>query len=672
MSAQCVNGVAFGRALKKTWLFITECYAKLMRSAQRVKQLASWSSALVLICGIVGGVPSVGRANPNCPVIVSEKIELDPFNKFELDSFKKLTRLERIQILKAYQEFFLSYENDAPTPNDLFGDDEESETAELDSSTGNIPPIDPMTSLLGIFSNADAGQKSIDLSADPLKFDCYYAGWPSKIMTRKDRTYCASPMKANATTYLKDDAKKFCKGSSLLCNPALFGEGLCAPQNTQKLRDTSFRNCMAAFDAAKRDLGALADEILSNPAMGKLYNQTGASVSHVCSVTATSFQKGTDTCRSLLRRLEYVQVEIKKRIGHTVIAKADLKPDLKADKSGSPGDTEVLVSGSGATVSAGATNAGSSTSRVGGGSGASGGGAGQGVVVLSGSKDKTASSDPETLAKLVPVTAVPNLTSVSQDVPKPGKLPHLGSAPADISPPQSPQEVPPGNVRGPSGAIQVGSSIQCYHALSQAMDVNVQKDYSSNTLVLPADSNNDVSKTAIKFTTDSAGRDEKVEVCANAASVPTVDGFFYPDTSSFQNCNIDNTSPSAPRKVLSRFLQAYAKYMVDHIQDPNSITNEQWLDLYKAKNPADSSPTDRAIAEFKGSYRLQIYSPRSTYNALQVCSHVEGDQDFKDYISASLAIAEGKLKAMPGMIVPGSINPYKKPGDGECKSLNGS
>lgn len=600
---------------------------KLVRCVELLKVYLSGFCVSSLFIGLAlcVGLPQIQKAHAqtSVPLDFGQPLEVDPFGKVDLEQFKQLTRLERIQILKAYQEFFLAYEAQEIVPYE--SDEDSQETAD------GTPAIDPLTSLLGLFSEADAAGGA---GAEPsTRFDCYYAGWPSKIARRRGRIFCQSPVSANSGAYLRDEAKRYCKGGQLLCNPALFGEGLCAPQTNQRLRNKSFDHCIHAFDAAKRDLGALADEILSNPALGALYNQMGTSANQVCSVHAHSFQKGTATCRSLLRRLEYVQNEVKKRIGHTVIGAGDQrspKPgaaaaaEADAQKTAVPdvpnlGKAALLRHPKSTAKSKGKAGKAGLVSAVSA-RGATHNAAAAGDAIASGARGNEAD----------PATA--HLGAGSGNEAGSG----VGNAQLDYS-----------------GRVEVGSAIACYHALSVAMGADPQKNYPASTLVIPMNTDL-VCKGAFKFTKDLAGKADQVELCPNSANLETVGGFFYPNISSFKQCNIDNTTPSEPRKLLSEFLVNYAMYMVDRTLDPRAISDAHWKAIYKQAHPEathlDAIPAD-SMKAVQSAYILQLYEPKKALDSLQICSRVAGDQKFKDFINRSIDIVNDQIKALAEMVV---------------------
>jgi hypothetical protein len=76
-------------------------------------------------------------------------------------------------------------------------------------------------------------------------FDCFVAGWPS---SKSSQGKCLSPIKENPS-YLKYMG---CPADKILCNPTLFGDGLCINFKSLKERNFAFDQCEKKFSEEGR------------------------------------------------------------------------------------------------------------------------------------------------------------------------------------------------------------------------------------------------------------------------------------------------------------------------------------------------------------------------------------------------------------------------------------
>lgn len=76
------------------------------------------------------------------------------------------------------------------------------------------------------------------------ELDCLYAGWPSKRVGK----YCSSPAKHNP------DYQSSCSQQEMLCQPLLFGQGVCVPSRTSQERNLAFSNCSKKKSFSNEDL----------------------------------------------------------------------------------------------------------------------------------------------------------------------------------------------------------------------------------------------------------------------------------------------------------------------------------------------------------------------------------------------------------------------------------
>lgn len=130
-------------------------------------------------------------------------------------------------------------------------------------------------------------------------FDCFYAGWPSRSSTRSGgRKVCSSPMTGNP------DYRRLassCGSSSLLCQPAIFGSGLCVSVATPALRNSAFNQCERKFSDAGRTSADVVREMDSPQERADFQELMGISES----VCRDGFQPGI--CNRLNERISQIR-----------------------------------------------------------------------------------------------------------------------------------------------------------------------------------------------------------------------------------------------------------------------------------------------------------------------------------------------------------------------------
>lgn len=184
-----------------------------------------------------------------------------------LKEFRSLPPQKKIKVLKVYRQFFAEF------PSEL-GVNEPNKT---------------------VFFEFIQSAYAIDED-----FDCFYAGWPSKkVAVSKTRSLCSSPQRGNST-YSNSE----CGGSSLHCNPLLFGPGLCANTSTQKLRNSAFSQCEKNFkDSGRKNSDVV--KLFSDPKLNEETQDLFTTVEKVCSP-----KDAPAICRSLERRIEEIMAEV--------------------------------------------------------------------------------------------------------------------------------------------------------------------------------------------------------------------------------------------------------------------------------------------------------------------------------------------------------------------------
>lgn len=116
--------------------------------------------------------------------------------------------------------------------------------------------------------------------------DCIYAGWPSQ----RVGTSCSSPARMNPNYQAGQ-----CASNELHCQPALFGEGLCAPVATQQQRNMAFSECDKRFKDSKRSVEDVIRAMLTKGKEEELLKL----LDFADQICLNSKQKTTGMCRRL-------------------------------------------------------------------------------------------------------------------------------------------------------------------------------------------------------------------------------------------------------------------------------------------------------------------------------------------------------------------------------------
>lgn len=127
-------------------------------------------------------------------------------------------------------------------------------------------------------------------------FDCFYAGWPSKLVSSGDRKLCSSPANNNPNYSASETS---CGSNQLKCQPLLFGDNLCAKASTPTERNTAFSQCEGLFKASGKTLEQIATDI-SSPNKGQQFNELFALVDEICE---NGMQATKPMCSSLKQKV---------------------------------------------------------------------------------------------------------------------------------------------------------------------------------------------------------------------------------------------------------------------------------------------------------------------------------------------------------------------------------
>ncbi len=169
--------------------------------------------------------------------------------------------------------------------------------------------------------------------ADEGNYDCFYAGWPStKVAVSKTRSLCTSPQRGNSS--YKDGE---CGASALQCHPLLFGPGLCAKTNTQKLRNSAFSQCEQNYKSAGRKDSETVKQF-SDPKLNQEVQDLLSTVEKVCSPA-----DAPAICRSLERRIDEIMSEVEKEVAAKPEKPEEVKPEQTPKEESKPEDLLALT-----------------------------------------------------------------------------------------------------------------------------------------------------------------------------------------------------------------------------------------------------------------------------------------------------------------------------------------
>ncbi|MFP5490211.1 MAG: hypothetical protein ACLGG0_01825 [Bacteriovoracia bacterium] len=160
--------------------------------------------------------------------------------------------------------------------------------------------------------------------------DCIYAGWPSQ----RVGSSCSSPARMNP----KYQAGS-CQSNELHCQPALFGEGLCAPVSTQVQRNSAFSECEKRFNKAGRTVEDVIRENLGKGLEAELLSL----LDFADNICATSKQKNTGMCRRLEAAVLRVRNGLPEVRASIVIQGKEVRDDqVRSDLVGAVSETTVV------------------------------------------------------------------------------------------------------------------------------------------------------------------------------------------------------------------------------------------------------------------------------------------------------------------------------------------
>lgn len=130
-------------------------------------------------------------------------------------------------------------------------------------------------------------------------YDCFFGGWPSKFFDKEGKGHltCDNPEHRNSE-YAKYASR--CGAGQMVCNPALFGEGLCVGIEQASMRRHVTLECELKFKSTGK---TFADVVKEKNFDEKLLNETIESAKDVCNRTEY-VQNNYGLCNTLKEKLQ--------------------------------------------------------------------------------------------------------------------------------------------------------------------------------------------------------------------------------------------------------------------------------------------------------------------------------------------------------------------------------
>lgn len=152
--------------------------------------------------------------------------------------------------------------------------------------------------------------------AEDDEFDGYYGGWPTqattvvrdgkkvRLLTRPSR---GNPNYDRYAKLMADKGFASCSGSELLCNPMLFGPGLCVSVKTRSEQQSAYRNCEKKFSQAGRTDADVVKFLNENAKdVDQDFAEAVAQSQSICS-GKTVVTRTLSTCKKIAKRFASLQ-----------------------------------------------------------------------------------------------------------------------------------------------------------------------------------------------------------------------------------------------------------------------------------------------------------------------------------------------------------------------------
>lgn len=126
-------------------------------------------------------------------------------------------------------------------------------------------------------------------------YDCFFAGWPSKLVKSGTKKLCQSPSRGNA-----EYQSGSCGKGQLQCQPLMFGQGLCVSFSSSQDKQLAFSTCESKFKK-KGNYDFLKS--LKNEEKTAL-KELSVLAHDICETGKVGVQKSKPMCKSLLSKFK--------------------------------------------------------------------------------------------------------------------------------------------------------------------------------------------------------------------------------------------------------------------------------------------------------------------------------------------------------------------------------
>ncbi len=148
-------------------------------------------------------------------------------------------------------------------------------------------------------------------------FDCFYAGWPSMSTPKPSGgKLCRSPRTGNPD-YARLSAA--CGAGTMLCQPIIFGDGLCVNTSTPALRNSAYAQCETKFRDSGKTTADLVAALSTQEKRASLEEMFQSSES----VCRSGFQRGSTMCDRLKRKIAEIKQASQNRQAQTLTRVAE-------------------------------------------------------------------------------------------------------------------------------------------------------------------------------------------------------------------------------------------------------------------------------------------------------------------------------------------------------------
>lgn len=126
-------------------------------------------------------------------------------------------------------------------------------------------------------------------------YDCFFAGWPSKLVKSGGKKLCQSPSRGNA-----EYENGSCKQGQMQCQPLMFGKGVCVGFSSSSQKQLAFSSCEKKFKAK----GSYDFLKTLSPEEKTALKEISVLAHDICEKGSVGVQKSKPMCKSLLAKFK--------------------------------------------------------------------------------------------------------------------------------------------------------------------------------------------------------------------------------------------------------------------------------------------------------------------------------------------------------------------------------